>query len=867
MMKRSLLIFFLLGLLHTVVVAQQSVTGTITSEDAEPLVGVSVLIVGTTTGTVTDADGNYTLTVPQSADSLLFTYTGFAPVKSLINNRNRIDVTMQVETEILEQIVVVGYGIQRKEDLTGAVSVVNAKELTDIPTQSLGQSLQGKVAGLRVIPASGAPGADAIFRIRGIGTLGQPNPLFVVDGMIVSDISFLNPQDVESVSVLKDASATAIYGARGANGVIIVTTKKGNAENSGIAISAYTGSQEVVKTIDLLNAEQYATLINEADANEGRQPRFADPSQFGEGTNWQEELLQTAPIHNIQLSFNSGNERSSFLVSANYFYQEGIVEGSDFDRFTLRLNNSRKINNWLEVGGNLALNYTTSDNLNGGGLLTTAYRADPITPPIDSAGNFGNTAIFGNTGNPAATVFYNYNKSEGFRGVGNVYAQVNFLKHFTLRTNFGLDARFNYNKIFVPVFEVSAIQRNEENRLTNNTNRSRNWLWENTLSYNRDWGVHHLDGVVGLTYQDNFGEFLNGSRENLIGEDPNFFYLNAGEPLTSLASNGAFSDWGLVSYLGRINYVYDGRYLITFSGRVDGSSRFGEENRYGFFPSFGLGWNISNEAFWNPDGIVSRLKLRGSWGQTGNDQIGDYPYTALIESGFGAVFGPNEDLNQGSTLDDLANPGVRWEETTQVDIGMELGLFENKFLLELDAYRRETDGVLFAAAIPDYLGANAPVQNISEVLNEGIDVHVEWREVKPGFQYSLGANLSFINNEVLKVDDLDSDLFAGGLGIGGQLGTNSRAGFPIGAFYGFELDGVFQNEEELERFPNFGTQQPGDLRFRDQNGDGVITAADDRVVLGSPIPDLTLGINGSVAFKGFDFSFDLTGQFGNEIIN
>ena len=613
---------------------------------------------------------------------------------------------------------------------------------------------------------------------------------------------------------------------------------------------------------------QYATLINEADVNEGRDPRFANPEQYGEGTDWQDVIFRTAPIYNANLAFTGGGERGSFNVSANYFKQDGIIEGSSFDRFTVRLNNTRRVKDWLTVGSNLSLIYNTADRINTGSVIGTAYRADPITPVRDSTGNFGNTSIFGSTGNPAATIFYTNNERDAYRAVGNAYADVSFLRHFTFRTNLGLDFDYDQEQIFTPVFEVSAIQRNEESRYSNRTSYRRNWLWENTLSYNNTFGVHGIDGVVGITYQDNFGEFIRGERQRLVGEDPSFFYLNSGDPTTAVNSGGVDGgDWGLVSYLGRANYSYDGRYLLTVSGRVDGSSRFGENFKYGFFPSVGIGWNVSREAFWKTGGPISRLKLRASWGQTGNDRIGEYAYVPRVNSNNGAVFGEEPVLLVGSTLTSLANPDLRWEETTQTDVGIELGVFDNRFLLEVDYYRKVTDGVLYAAPIPTYIGANAPVRNIAEVLNRGVDLSASYRQGGGAFTYSIGGNASFVHNEVLQVDGRGGDLFGGGLGVGGQLGTNSRAGFAAGTFYGYELDGVFQNEEELSQFPTLGNQTVGDLRFRDQNGDGEITADEDRVALGSAIPDLILGINGSASYRGFELSFDLTGQFGNEVIN
>ena len=863
------LLYSLPILLSLNLTAQTTISGTVT-DAGEPLIGVSVQAIGTTSGAITDFDGLYSLSVPAGADSLVFSYLGYAPQRVAINGQTTIDVVLSEATELLQEIVVVGYGIQKKDDLTGAVGVVTAEELTDVPTQSLGQSLQGKVSGLQIIPSSGTPGADAVFRIRGVGTLNNADPLFVVDGMILNDISFLNPQDVATVSVLKDASATAIYGARGANGVIIITTKQGGNAGAGqLTINAYAGGQEVVRKIDLLNATEYATLINEADVNEGRQPRFTNPSQYGEGTDWQDVVFRSAPIYNVQLGLSGGGDQGSFNLSANYYRQEGIIQGSAFDRFTTRLNSSRKVKDWLTVGNNLSLIYNTADNVNAGSILNGVYNADPITAPRDSAGNFGNTSVFGGTGNPLATIFYSNNADEAYRAVGNAYADVRFDDHFTFRTSLGLDFDFRRNRNFVPVFEVSSIQRNEESDFSTRSEYRRNWLWENTLSYTNDFGVHHVDGVAGITYQDNTGEFIAGGRQRLIGEDPSFFYLNSGDQTTSTNSGGpSGGNWGLVSYLGRANYGYDNRYLLTVSGRVDGSSRFGDNFKYGFFPSVGLGWNVSQEDFWNANGIVSRLKLRASWGRTGNDRIGDFAYVPRVGSGLGTVFGQTPGLFPGSTVQGLANPDLRWEETTQTDLGVELGLLDNRLLLEVDVYRKVTDGVLFNAPIPEYLGADPAVRNIASVLNRGADLSLSWRETRSSdFSYSVGGNLSLVKNEVLELDGQDGDFFAGALGIGGQLGTNSRAGFAAGSFYGYELDGVFQNEEELAQFPQLGSQQVGDLRFRDQNGDGVINAANDRVVLGSSIPDAILGVNGSVAYKGLEFSFDVTGQFGNEVIN
>ena len=846
----------------------QNITGTVT-DGTFPLIGVSVRAIGSTSGAVTDLDGNYDLSVPSGADSLLFTYVGYRPVMRAINGQTSIDVVMGESAELLSEVVVVGYGVQQKDDLTGSVGVVEASEITDIPTQNLGQALQGKVSGLQIIPTSGAPGAEAVFRVRGIGTLnGDASPLFVVDGMIVNDINFINPNDVENVSVLKDASATAIYGARGANGVILITTKQGTGAGVGrVSISAYTGVQEVNRTLDLLNATEYATIVNEIDANEGRTPRYPNPESLGEGTNWQDEIFQTAPISSIQLAFQGGGDRGGFNLSANYFDQEGIIDGSGFQRFTTRLNTTREIKDYLKIGSNLSFIYSTSENLNAGGVLQGAYRADPLTSPRDSLGNFGNTSIRGNSGNPLATIFYNNNNEQNYRAVGNVYADVSFLRRFTFKTSFGLDFNYNFNRAFNPVFFVSANQQNQINDLNLFNSYNRNWLWENTLSYSNDFGVHHVDGVVGLTYQDVFGEFLSGERQDIQGETPSLLYLGLGDQMTATNDNGVTGDRGLESYLGRVNYDYDSRYLLTVSARVDGSSRFGSNFRYGFFPAVGVGWNVSSESFWDGGDLFSRLKVRSSWGVTGNDRIPNNAFTALINSGVNSVFGADEALVIGQTLTSLSNPNLRWEETTQTDVGIELGFFANKLILDVDYYRKLTEDVLYSPPIPDYVGAGGPIQNIATVLNRGVDVNLGWRETRSRFSYSISANASFVDNEVRNIDGEGGEFLAGGLGIGGIQTTRGIAGYPVGGYYGYELDGVFQNEGELTEFAQLGTQRVGDLRYRDQNGDGQINPSDDRVLLGSAIPDLLVGLNGSVSYAGVDLSFGFTSQFGNEIVN
>lgn len=843
--------------------AQHQVEGTLTS-GGMALIGVNIQVKGTSVGTITDVDGYFNLNTPSPQDTLLLSYIGYQNQTVPVRGRSVIDIEMEESAELLQEIVVVGYGVQRKDDLTGSVAVVESKALEAIPTQSLGQALQGKVPGLQVTAASGAPGADAIFRVRGTGTFRDANPLFVVDGMIVDNISFINPQDVESVSVLKDASATAIYGARGANGVIIVTTKRGSGEGQ-MSYNGYYGTQEVIRKIDLTNAQEYAVLSNELATNEGRPVPFEDPGQFAEGTDWQDVIFRQAKTQNHQVSFSGAGEQSDYLISANFYQQEGIIRGSDFERISLRFNNGFKVKPFLKIGSNV--NVTYSDQENGPNVLLSALRSAPTVAPFDSTGAFSNVGDVSSTSNVEASIFYNNNNSRNYRLVGNLFADLTFLKHFTFRSNFGMDYGLSESKQFTPVFVVSPIQQNLINQLTVGRGRTRNWLWENTITYQKDWEHIRLNALGGMTMQDNFGEFLQASRQGFIDESEAFWYLNAGEQGTDIARQSVGGDWGLVSYLARVNLTLFDRFLFTASGRVDGSSRFGENYRYGLFPSLALGWNVTNEDFMQAQNVLSRLKIRASWGKTGNDRIGDFDYTSLVALGQNAVFGANEDLNNGATVLQLANPNLRWEETSQTDIGIELGFLNNRLTSEIDLYNRVSEDILYAVPIPGYLGANAPAQNVAKIRNRGIDVSANWQDrVSDRFGYAIGGVLSLIQNEVLRVNGEGADLFGGGVGFSGILGTNSRAGFPVGAFYGYRTLGVFQNEAALQAFPSLPGQQPGDLIFEDVNGDGEI-GPEDRTMIGKPTPDMIYSFNFGVNAYGFDLAVDFNGQMGYEVVN
>ncbi|MGH7665136.1 MAG: SusC/RagA family TonB-linked outer membrane protein [Gemmatimonadaceae bacterium] len=841
------------------------VTGTVIStEGARSMPNVNVVVKGTTVGTRTATNGRYVIQAG-AEDTLVFSFIGYAPLEVAVAGREVVNATLEPRALALQEIVVVGYGTQQRRDVTGAVASVSGEELTEVATPSVAQALQGRVAGVQVTPQSGEPGAGAIIRIRGIGTLNNAAPLFVVDGMLLDDIDFLNPNDILSIEVLKDASATAIYGSRGANGVIIVTTKGGSFDRSTeFTINAYAGTQSVLDPIDLVNAQQYAILANELAANQGSPAYFADPNAVGAGTDWQDAIFESAPIQSYQLASAGGTDRIRYYFSGNYFTQSGVVPKSDFDRLSLRLNNDYQLTDRVLLGHNVNFSYTEGQQPPG--VLSVLYRADPTVSPRNDDGDFNNANLRSSAGNPAATVFYTRNEEQSRRLTGNLFADFNVFRNLTFRSSFGLDYRDGDSRSFSPVFVVSPTQQNVESDLNVEFEKTNTWLWENTLNYNWARDIHRIEALTGMTVQSFYFERLGGSRVNIVGEGDEFWYLNAGAADGQTNFNTA-RDWRMLSYLFRTNYALMDRYLATASLRIDGSSRFGPENRYGYFPSFALGWNVSDEPFFSDVPSISALKLRGSWGQIGNDKIGEYPGIPVVTGNLNAVFGTNEQLFFGASPIELANPGVQWETTTQTNIGADMSLFDGRLDATVDWYRRLTDGILVQVPIPDFVGvAVEPFVNAAEVLNTGLEGVLSWRQVVgDDFEFEVGFNGSTINNEVKSLGAGKEELLGSGLGALGRT-TRTVPGHPIGSFWGYRVAGVFQTAEEVASLPKRGPEKPGDLRFEDLNGDGRITTAD-KTFIGSPIPDFIYGMNAGAKWLGFDFSVGLSGQSGNEVFN
>ncbi|MBK9337823.1 MAG: TonB-dependent receptor [Lewinellaceae bacterium] len=854
---------FLLVLGALAAQAQHRVSGTVTDAGTgEVLIGVSVSVQGAAIGANTDINGAYLVSVPDPNVVLVFSYTGYDRQNIALAGRSVLDVQLSTAQNLLNEIVVIGYGTQKKSDLTGSVGSIKTKDIERIPTASVDQALQGKIAGVYVTPASGRPGEGAVIRVRGTGTLNNANPLYVVDGMLLDDASFVNPQDVESIEVLKDASATSIYGNRGANGVIMITTKRGkSAEKATISLSSYYGSQALTRQIPMANAAEFGQMYNELIG----QTYFADPAALGTGTNWQDVAYRDAPMASVQLSANGGSDKYSYNISGNYFNQSGVLRESEFERITVRLNNEYQLNPAIRLGNNIA--FANSKSQNPPGVLLSTLWMPPVYAERDSTGDFSDPTFFGTSiGNPAADLFYKNNShTKTNRVVGTVYADIKLLKYFTFRSNFGLDYSNAKSRYFEPAYEVSVSQRNVNDRLEIGFNENQSWLWENTLNFDREWKKSRINVLAGYTAQEYTYEKFGASRSNFPSGRDELLYLNAGNDTTQL-NYGEAGDWAMVSYLGRINFTLSDRYLFTASIRADGSSRFSQNNRWGYFPSVAFGWNLAQEPFLARQGIFDRLKLRSSWGVVGNDKTQLYPSFGIIQGNLYAIFGPGESLNTGATLATLSNPNVRWEEATQTDVGLELAVLSGRLTAEIDWYNRITYDILYELPIPDHVGsAGNPVVNVADVRNRGWDITLNWRETRNKITYNFTGILSTVNNEVTQLDERKSEV-RGANTASGDPATRTIVGRSIGDFYGYKVAGVFQNADEVAASPKLGNEKPGDFRYQDTNGDGVITEAD-KVFLGSSIPKVTYGFSAGIEFFGIDIAADFFGVSGNKVVN
>lgn len=877
---------------------ERTVTGTVTSsEDGLSVIGATVQVKGTSTGTITDVDGSYEITVPGGEAILVFSYTGMAQQEITVGDQSVINVTMSVNAQLLDEVVVVGYGVQKKSVVTGAISSISADDITETPVLRVEQALQGRAAGVQVTNSSGQPGDALTVRIRGAGTTGSADPLYVVDGLPVGGIDYLNPGDIESIEVLKDAASAAIYGARAANGVVLITTKSGVKGRMQLSYDGYYGIQNPWRQLPLLNAREYAIIQNEAAAAAGLSLPFADPQSFGEGTNWQDQLFnENAPITNHQVSVAGGNDKSTFAATMSYFSQEGIVGGdkSQFDRYTARINSEHKVSDKFTFGENLSFTQIDRRAIDGnnefGGPLMSTLNIDPITPLFETdparLATYNPNAVTDGEGNvygisryatqevvnPLARLEVTNGKYKLDKIVGNVYGQYELVKGLKVRTSFGIDLAYGTNNSFRPEFYLNAAQISSESRIDKSVDRWFNWIWENTISYDRDFGDHNLGLLAGTTAQVNTFENLAGGKSDLVFDDFGNAFLNTAVNEESATAGGGAAESAILSYFGRVTYDFQDKYLFTGIVRVDGSSRFGENNRFGVFPSFSAGWVVSQEPFLQNNRVIDFLKLRASWGQNGNQEIGNYRWASTIATGAGYSFGNGTTFTSGSVPATVPNPDLEWETSEQTDFGVDVRFMEGKLEVTTDYYIKKTLGLLVDAPIPGIVGNNAPTVNGGNVENRGWEFAMNYRDaIANDFDFSVGVNFSYNQNEVTAINNAEGVLVGAGFSTYGAV-SRAAVGFPIAYFWGLQTDGLFQNEAEIESYLNADggliqpNASPGDIKFVDLNNDGVINDAD-RTIIGNPTPDWTYGANFAASYKGFDFSFFIQGAAGNDIFN
>ncbi|RDV14988.1 TonB-dependent receptor [Pontibacter diazotrophicus] len=870
----------------------QQVTGTVTdAATGDPLPGVTVLVENTTTGTATGINGEFQIAVPNPDATLVFSFIGYESQSVPLNGRSTVNVQLGTDAQALDEVVVVGYGTVRKSDLTGAVSTVETEEIQQVATVDVNQAIQGKVAGVQVTPSSGAPGTGAKVRIRGIGSFGASDPLYVVDGYPTNSIEYLSPNDIASMEVLKDASATAVYGNRGANGVIIVTTKQGKSGAPTFNFNMYAGVQNPWNTLDLTNAADYSRLFLEAYTNDGVD--VTDPEQFNaanyavmrdaissnsEGTDWQDAVInRNAPIQNYNFSVSGGGENSRYNVSATYFNQEGTVINTGMKKFLIRANNDYTFNSRFK--GGWSLNYVNARFNNYqidqyAGVLPTAAVTSPLTPAWDPAtNNYGEATRFSTGNNPLRIANETENlTTQQNRVVGTVYGEAEINDGLTFRSTFGGDMSFNSIREYLPEFQISANERRTQSSLYDERQNGWQWTWSNVFNYNKVFGDHSINAMLGQEAQTQRADNVDVTGYDILN-DPTQFYIGAAQQ-TAFQAGSFAEESSLFSVFGRLNYSFRDKYLLTATLRRDASSRFIPENRVGYFPSFSLGWNVMEEAFLQDVTWLSNLKLRAGYGVVGNQGIVTPTSTSyVVQPQQRYVFGGEPVEGRANTT--LRNKDLVWEESTMINFGVDAGLLNNRLSLSLEYFDKRTRDLIVTIPIPSYVGALAPAANAGDMLNRGFEAAVNYRQSEGDFRYDLGVNASFIRNKVLSL--------GGGEPFGAadvnRLGNVTRLeeGEEFAYFYGRKTDGIFNSQEELNDYtytdPETGevspiqpNAQPGDVKFVDLNNDGVIND-EDRTKLGSALPDFTYGFTAFMEYKNFDLRIFFQGVQGNETVN
>lgn len=884
---------------------QRAIKGRVIDSEGKPLPGVTIKVRGTNKATSTDQYGSFLLEHIELEQTLEISLLGYNTLEWLVDSYDTQVFTLQSEVKGLDEVVVVGYGTQLKRDLTGAVDQIAGKELRNMPVRNATEALQGQSAGVQITSTGGSPGTPPAVRIRGIGTVNDNNPLYVVDGLPQSDIGWLNPNDILSMEVLKDASATAIYGSRAANGVIMVTTQKGNASgdklSSLIGFDTYFGFQNPVKVYDMMNASEFMEYKNLANTNAGLSPYFTDENKQQvlkflrsnngneEGTNWWKEVNQkNALIQNYDISVSGGMKDLSYRTSVNYLNQEGIIKGSNYDRISFRTNIEHNLRPWLKLSANIGIVSEGRGNVleNSPGFNTAfiAFVADPISPvyrnnlkdipgflkdalfldkiDVNNPWSFYSPILMTNKENPVAqTAIYEKNRWKGKAIKGGGSIDVKLTDWLKFRSNLGLDLSTGLSNSFAPKYYLNGNQFNSDATVGAYNSKTDYYVWENTLSFEKQWDDHHFTALLGTSAEQWSFESSGASKQGFVSNEPSQWIIDAGT--INPQASGTKWESALNSYFGRLFYSYKNRYMLTGNFRYDGSSNFGTDKKWGAFPSLSVGWNFVEEDFAKDISWLSRGKLRASWGNIGNQNIGRGAYLTTYSGNQGYYYFGNYAPQLAGGSNYLGNANIQWEKTEQLDVGLDLSFLQNKLELNLDYYKKDTKGMLLTVPLPNYLGyTNSPWTNAGSVRNKGLEVAVKYHDKVGEFGYSIGANASTFKNKVLSLGG--GEPIPGGGWIS-YTTTLTEENMPIGYYYGFKTNGIFQNQAEIDQSGQVGAVA-GDLRFVDVNKDGVINSSD-RTYIGDPFPDLSYGITLGGDYKNFDLKILAQGTVGNDIMN
>lgn len=891
--------------------------GTVVSTEGESLIGATIRVEKTPQrGAITDMEGHFSIQA-EAGETLVFSYTGYAPQTLVLGNETNLQITLESEAVLLKELVVIGYGSVRKSDVTGAVASISGDQLKQSISTNLDQALQGRVAGVQVLQNSGQPGGATSIRIRGASSItGSNEPLYVIDGIPfqgdgqqvagfdwaggangqnrVNPLSTINPADILKIEVLKDASATAIYGSRAANGVIMITTKRGQKGESKITYNGYYANQSLPRSIEMMDLPQFADYQLQISNDLGLVPnqRYLDPSLLGPGTDWQDEIFRNAGAQSHQLSITGGTDKTNYAISGGYYQQDGIIIGSNFDRFTTRLNLDNQVKSWMKVGGSLSYANTKERitlNDGGDGVIMQALLMQPDVPVKDINGNYAGPEGFAGASsyNPVASALLRTNSLKRQRLMANVYGDVTLFKGLTFRSELGFDNNHTFNLAFHPTYKWGVLENNE-NQLRQREENNFFWIWKNYFTYNVTLGgKHSLTALVGSEAQKASWDGSQVTKRKFSSND--IQVLSEGDDETS-STTGWKDAASLASYYTRLNYGFDNKYLLTLTLRADGSSRFGPENRWGFFPSGSFAWRVINEPFMQGVPGISDLKLRVGYGSVGNQAIPTYLYGSsllTLNTPFGTAY----------RLEKISNPNLKWETTKQYNVGLDISLVKNRIDLTVDVYKKNTEDMLLQLSIPSYLGGTnyndirAPYANVGKMENKGVDLSITSRNfVDKKFTWTTSLTFSHNKNKILELDNASRIYYRNLYWYSEfQTATRTNAGAPLGLFYGYVTEGLFENEqdiqnhavhENLEADGSVSSEHPygvnevdkrqgiwvGDVKFKDLNGDGIVNS-EDQTIIGDPNPDYTFGLSNSFTLGAFDLNIFLNGSQGADILN